>query len=276
MKESLVSAQWVHEHFDHIGLVDASWFMPTSGVNAKEEWQKERIPGAIFFDFDNTIKDKNSSLPHMLPTPSVFEQEVGHLGISEKDTVIVYDATGLFSAPRVWWMFKAMGHKQVAVLNGGLPAWKALGYPVISGEKENPQPQHYHSDFQSSWVKSAEQVNACLQSSEYLVIDARPKDRFLGLVEEPREGVRSGHMPNAKNLPFPSLIQNGFLLSKDKLKPKFDELLHSQSQIIFSCGSGVTAAILALAASELGIKNLSVYDGSWTEWGANKIYPVVK
>ncbi|MEI8592804.1 3-mercaptopyruvate sulfurtransferase [Photobacterium sp. Hal280] len=278
LPSSVVSADWLLEHADaeNIVILDASWFMPGTGRDARAEWESERIPGAVFFDFDQEICDKDSSLPHMLPGAEQFASQVSALGISNKDTLVVYDSHGLFSSPRVWWMFKVMGHDKVAVLDGGLSAWKAAGGALESGSvTEAPENGQFSANFRSEWVTDAQTLLAKLADPQVVVLDARPAARFYAQQPEPREGIRSGHMPNAKSLPFGQLVKDGRLVPQSILKQRFDAFSEQEQQLIFSCGSGVTACILALAADVAGRKNLTVYDGSWTEWGAGMKYPVV-
>ncbi|MDO6707041.1 sulfurtransferase [Photobacterium sp. 1_MG-2023] len=274
---SVVTVEWLLENLktEHVVTVDASWLMPGSGRDPKAEWQEQRIPGAVFFDFDQEICDKQSHLPHMLPDESQFSRQVSALGISNHHHVVVYDSQGLFSAPRVWWMFKAMGHDAVAVLNGGLPAWIQNEGPLETGQPQFREPGQYQATFQPDWVTNASSLIGHLEDPQIVVLDARPAARFYGQQPEPREGIRSGHMPNAKSLPFGQLVKNNQLLSPQLLKQRFDAISDEEQQLIFSCGSGVTACILALAADVAGRKKLTVYDGSWTEWGAGMKYPVV-
>ncbi|WP_428463395.1 sulfurtransferase [Photobacterium kagoshimensis] len=276
---SVISAQWLNQHIDHpsITVLDASWFMPGSGRFPQQEWAAKRIPDSLFFDFDNKIKSHESPLPHMLPTAEGFAYEVSKLGISNDSTIIIYDTIGLFSSPRAWWMFKAMGHHNVAVLDGGLPAWLAAGGEIETHTPHgNIAPSSYIASRQPNWIASAQDVSKQLTNEAVTIVDARPAERFAGKQIEPRAGVRSGHMPNAKNLPFAKVVFDGKLADKSRLNKYFDELAPTEQQYIFSCGSGITACILALAAEQTGRKHIAVYDGSWTEWGSNEQYPVVK
>ncbi|MGR5152567.1 sulfurtransferase [Photobacterium swingsii] len=276
---SVISAKWLSQHIDHpsITVLDASWFMPGSERFPQQEWAAKRIPGSLFFDFDNKIKSHESQLPHMLPTAEDFAHEVSKLGISNDSTLIVYDSVGLFSSPRVWWMFKAMGHNNVAVLDGGLPAWIAAGGAIATQAPTTEiSVTTYIAKLQTRWIASADDVNQQLTNEAVTVVDARPVERFTGKQVEPRQGVRSGHMPNAKNLPFPKVVFDGKLADSERLNKSFDELAPIQQRYIFTCGSGITACILALAAEQTGRENIAVYDGSWTEWGSNEEYPVVK
>jgi len=259
-------------------IIDGSWRMP-GNPPAIEDHRQRRIPGAVFFDLDE-IADKSTGLPHMLPSADEFAAKIGTLGISDKDRVIVYDDAGLFSAARVWWTFRAMGHDRVSVLDGGLPKWRREGRALESGVA-SPAPARYRIAETRPIVRSAGEVLAFLKSEAGIVLDARPALRFSGESKEPRPGLRSGHMPGAVNLP------HSLLLTPDgELKP-FSELaalfrargVHAESQVIASCGSGVTAAAIALALERLGHSAHAVYDGSWTEWGDQSndpaLFPVV-
>lgn len=276
MGTGVVEAEWLKNNLNHpdLLLLDASWFMPGVERNGLSEWLVERIPGAVFFDFDTLICDLESDLPHMMPSADYFAKQVGLLGIASDKKIVVYDSHGLFSAPRVWWMFKAMGHKGVAVLNGGLPAWKAVDGPMDNSEPSSPAACVYHAKPCSEWLTDIDTLYAKKDLPEVTIIDARPAERFNGEQAEPRKNVRSGRIPNSKNLPFPCLIESGHLKSVADLKRLFAEVCDDSQSLIFSCGSGVTACVLALAAVECGKSNLSVYDGSWTEWGARHDFPI--
>lgn len=273
---AVVDSHWLVHHLGHPSLVvlDASWYMPSAQRNGEQEWQQQRIANARFFDFDKRIKDHDSPLPHMLPPPEQFAQQVAALGISNHSVVVIYDSSGLFSAPRAWWMFKAMGHEQVAVLNGGLPAWIEQGYPVETTPPTEITPGHFIAHRQANWIADASHVTAALTQADHLVLDARSKDRFSGQTPDPRPEVRAGHMPGAYCLPFTELVNQGHLLPTATLAEKIAPLLNDKQQIICSCGSGVTAAILALAVYLVGHKEIAVYDGSWCEWGGTPSLPV--
>ncbi|PQJ62464.1 sulfurtransferase [Photobacterium angustum] len=279
--QDLVSVQWLHQALannaqDNLVVLDATSFMPGVDRDPEQELIEQRIPRTRFFDFNNKLAAPDTDLPHMLPSAEQFSLEVSKLGISNDTHVVIYDSLGMFSAPRGWWMFKTMGHNNVSVLDGGLPAWIEAGLELESGELESIVPMDFNAELQSEWVIDAEHLNELLTDNKVAVIDARPRARFLGSVKEPREGIRSGHMPNAKNLPFGELLDNGHFIALSEIKAKFDVLSTPEQRLIFSCGSGVTACILALAANLIGRRVLTVYDGSWTEWGATECYPVVK
>jgi len=278
LPESLLCADWLRQYLDHPDLVlfDASWHMPATGRDAFAEWQQECISGARFFDFDGRICDLQSSLPHMLPDPKSFSHELQLLGLKQDSCVVVYDSMGMFSSPRAWWMLRAMGCAKVALLDGGLPAWKAQGLPTESGID---QPTYPTGDFSAQLaveqVADAAAVLAALDDEGQCVLDARPEPRFNGVVEEPRAGLRRGHMPGAKNLPFAQLFDQGLLKSEGDLAHLLEPLLENRSRVICSCGSGVTACILAFALHQIGIDQVAVYDGSWSEWGLPGELPVV-
>lgn len=266
---SLVSVEWLHENIEQPGLIilDASWHMPAEKRDGYAEFKQQRISTARFFDFDGRVCDKESSLPHMLPSAELFTEEARRLGINEDSLIVVYDSFGIRSSARVWWMFRAMGHQDVAVLDGGLPAWQAAGHECVSSELELSEPGDFVADFQEELVKDKLQVQDSIQSSSIKVVDARSQGRFDGTAPEPRPELRGGHVPGSSCLPFEMLVGDGHMISSSELELLFDERVEGDQQMIFSCGSGVTAAILALGAELIGRTNYAVYDGSWSEWG---------
>ncbi len=269
LPSSLVSVEWLHENIDQPQLVilDASWHMPAENRNGHEEFLDKRIAGARFFDFDGRVCDQDSSLPHMLPSADLFTTEARRLGINQDSLIVVYDSFGIRSSARVWWMFRAMGHQDVAVLDGGLPAWLEAGHACNSGELELAESGDFVADLQPELVKDKLQVQASIHSSRATVVDARSQGRFEATAPEPRPELRGGHIPGSSCLPFELLVGDGHMIAQSKLELLFDERVEGDQQMIFSCGSGVTAAILALGAELIGRTDYAVYDGSWSEWG---------
>lgn len=269
---NLVSTDWLgqHLHAPDIVILDASWHLPTVKRDAKADYLAARIPGARFFDID-ALSDRTSPLPHMLPPPAQFASGVKKLGVGDGKKVICYDSVGLFSAARCWWMFKVMGHDDVAVLDGGLPKWLSEGRPTEDGPPAIPQERHFTPRVRASMVKGMADVAKALDSGSAQVADARSGTRFRGEEQEPRAGVRPGHMPGASNVHYSSLLQaDGTMKPQKEISEKFASAgIDLAKPVITSCGSGVTAAILTLALSELGVRDHALYDGSWTEWGAS-------
>lgn len=253
-------------------LLDASWYLPTQGVDSRAAFQQAHIAGAQFFDID-LVCDQQSPYPHMLPNATQFSQAVGELGIGNDDTVIVYDTAGLFSAARVWWMFKVFGHEHIQVLQGGLPAWVANG-GELTDLVIKPTATQYQATLEPSLLVDIEQLQSICKSpnrqeNATLILDARPAGRFQGRDPEPRAGLSSGHMPGAVSLPVSELLDNGFLRPREQLRQIFSALnITTDSRLITTCGSGVTAAIITLALAECGFGLQQLYDGAWSEWAA--------
>ncbi|MCY4307529.1 MAG: 3-mercaptopyruvate sulfurtransferase [Rhodobacteraceae bacterium] len=266
----LVSTDWLAEHSmdPDLRILDASWYLPGDNRNPFEEYSRFHIPGARFFDIDK-IADRNSRLPHMVPSQELFATKVRTMGIGNGHQIVVYDTAGIFSSPRVWWLFKLMGHKDIAVLDGGFPKWLAEGREV---EDVFPQinERHYYSRKQAQLVKSHAEVQKASSEGSPQILDARSKARFMGTVPEPRPSLRAGNIPNSINLPYTNLLnKNGTLKEKKDLLEEFESSgLDLDKPVITSCGSGITASILFLALDMIGHRNISLYDGSWVEWGS--------
>ena len=277
-QDPTLSTQWLSTHLEEpdLVIVDATWFMPGTPRDARAEHAERHIPGAVFFDIDE-ISDHSNPLPHMLPEPADFAVHARRLGVEPGSRVVVYDAQGIFSAPRVWWHFRAMGHENTFVLDGGLPKWIAEGHAVEAGWPLRP-----HGEFKAhpdtGLVRDLEQVRAALAGGTEQLVDARAAARFTGETPEPRAGLRGGHMPGARNVPSASVITpQGTLADAPTLETLFAEAgVDLDRPIVTTCGSGVSAAILSLGLARLGRLRAPVYDGSWTEWGGRDDTPVVK
>lgn len=270
MESAFVSTEWLAQHLSdpRTVVVDGSWHMPNAARNAQAEYLDGHIPGAVFFDIDG-ISDTTSSLPHMLPSPHDFSRAVGALGISEDLTIVVYDEVGLFSAPRVWWTFRAFDANTVFILAGGGPKWRAERRPIEIGLQSRP-PAQFNARFDAGRVADFAQVQSISRDGSAQILDARPAPRFHAEVPEPRAGLKSGHIPGSQNIPVTLLSENGRLKSPDELRSIFDlRGIDLGKPIVTSCGSGITAVTLALALEAAGARDVSVYDGSWAEWGAH-------
>lgn len=271
MQSPFVTSDWLAAHLTDpdVVVLDGSWHMPNAARNAQAEYLAGHIPGAVFFDIDG-VADTSTDLPHMLPAPNDFARMVGALGISDSMTIVVYDELGLFSAPRVWWTFKAMGAADVRILSGGGPKWRAEKRPTEAGLVTRPS-QIFRTDFDPSRVADFETVRDRSRDGAARIADARPAPRFHAEVPEPRAGLRSGHIPNSLNIPVSLLTEAGQMKSPAELTQLFAARgLALDKPIITSCGSGITASTLALALELAGAGNVAVYDGSWTEWGSRK------
>jgi thiosulfate/3-mercaptopyruvate sulfurtransferase len=267
-RENFVSTEWLATHLGApgLGIIDASWHLPPTGRNGAAEFRAIHIPGAVFFDID-MIADTSSGLPHMLPDPLKFANEMSALGLGDGMRFVVYDAHGLFAAARVWWMLRAFGVEEVSILDGGLPRWMSEDRPLEQGAAR-PQFRHFTPRLDHAFVASIDDVRRALAGGAIEVVDARPADRFEGRAPEPRPGLHSGHMPGSLNLPFVDIVEHDHLKRGPALAAVFAEHgVDLSKPIITTCGSGVSAAVLALAVEEAGGRVAGLYDGSWAEWG---------
>ncbi len=267
--KTLVSTQWLAQHLKDpdLRVLDASWYLPGAGRDAKAEFASGHIPGTRFFDID-TIADTSSNLPHMAPTPEMFVARLRAMGVGDGHQVVVYDGSGVFSAARVWWTFRLMGKTDVAVLDGGYPKWRTEGR-LVENQPLPPRDRHLTVSRQAHLVKNVTQVAHAAKLARAQIIDARSAARFKGDAPEPRAGLRSGHIPGSKNVPFTSLLNSdGTMKPVAELAAVFAAAgVDLTRPAITTCGSGVTAAIVSLALERLGHRDHALYDGSWAEWG---------
>jgi thiosulfate/3-mercaptopyruvate sulfurtransferase len=277
MTDPLVSTEWLAARLGSpdVQVVDGSWHMPAENRSGRAEYDAVHIPGAVFFDIDQ-IADRTTDLPHMLPGPEAFAEAAGALGLRREACVVAYDTNGVRSAARVWWTLRVMGFPQVRVLDGGLPKWRAEGRPV-TGEPASPAPSRLEPIFRPELVRGLEEMRRLSERPDEQVVDARSAERFRGEAPEPRAGLRSGHLPHSLNLPFNALITgNGEMRPPAELQALFEGAgVDLSGAIVTSCGSGVTASVLALALARIGREDVAVYDGSWTEWAGREDTPVV-
>ena len=274
--KTLVSTEWLANHLKDpdLRILDASWYLPDMNRDAKAEFAASHIPDARFFDIDE-ISDLRSELPHMVPPVEKFMSRMRAMGVGDGHQVVVYDGAGLFSAARVWWLFKLMGQTNVAVLDGGFPKWVAEGRPT-SDEAPVIRDRHMTVARNNGLVRDVTEVTRAAKLGDHTIIDARPSDRFDGTAPEPRDGMRSGHIPGSKNVFFRDLLaSDGTMLSPDGLRKVFESRgVDLSKPVITTCGSGVTAAVLSLALERIGKTDHSLYDGSWSEWGMYHDLPI--
>ena len=279
----LVSTDWLAKNMNNpdLKIVDSSFYLPTEGKDPGSLFEAEHIPGSVFFDID-AIANRNTDLPHMVPSATDFAGMTAKLGLGSNHTIVVYDQRGIFSSPRCWWMFRLFGHHNIKVLDGGLPKWKAESRDVTSmptKQKEvSEKPEQLAGSINSNMIASKADVMDVLGKDTHQILDARPAGRFNGTTPEPRAELRSGHIPGSRNIPSSEMVsQNGTFKDRDAIRAIFSRQgFDTDKPVITSCGSGITAAILVLGLTEIGHEKVAVYDGSWSEWGLPGETPVVK
>ncbi len=274
---TIVSTEWLADHLDapDVRIVDASWYLPADNRDPEAEYRARHIPGAVFFDIDE-IADTDSSLPHMLPSTEKFSVRVSKLGLGDGNRIVVYDGGGVLSATRAWWMFKVFGHDDVVVLDGGLSKWLREGRPV-DDLAPMPRQRHFTARLNTMMIRDKDQILANLKTAREQILDARSAPRFAGAKPEPRPNVRPGHIPGSINVPFGALQdpETGTFRPVDDMRTAFESAgVDLDAPIVTSCGSGVTACVLYLGLEMLGHRNIAVYDGSWSEWGAADDTPI--
>jgi thiosulfate/3-mercaptopyruvate sulfurtransferase len=272
----VVSFDWLAQSLGQADLkiVDASWYLPAQNRDGAAEFAVSRIPGAVFFDQDRIVAP-GSDLPHTIPDPDTFARAAGDLGLSNTDTIIVYDGPGMFTAPRVWWLLRIFGAANTYVLDGGFDAWKALGLPLETGDYAPPSPVDFNASLIPGAITDFSSMRSIVEHRSSQIADARGPGRFAGVEPEPREGMRSGHMPGARNVPFSSLSEGGSLKPLSELRRVLEGSgLDLDKPVVTTCGSGVTAAVITLALQSVGHRDNTLYDGSWSEWGGRDDTPI--
>ena len=277
IEKPLVSVNWLYQHKDAINLVILDGTIAkVASHKTNSKIGENKIPKARFFDIKKTFSIQGADFPNTAINPKDFEKEARKLGINKDSCIVVYDAHGIYSSPRVWWLFNSMGFNNIAVLNGGFPAWKKANYPVEKKNKQDIALGNFEVNYQPKKIIDSSFVLESISNASKLIVDARSSGRFNATETEPRKEVRSGHIPTSINVPYSSLLNNSELINKKELEELFIKINPDKKEMIFSCGSGITACVLALGATIAGHKKNSVYDGSWTEWGSLTHLPIEK
>ena len=276
-EQPLVEAKWLKDRLGSTNLIIINATMPKAVAAASDLKPIEvQIPNAVFLDIKGAFSKAEATYPNTMLNEDDFNTAAAALGINKDSAIVFYDDHGIYSSARAWWMFRSMGHENVAVLNGGLKNWQTLGYPTEKKSDTKVTKGNFNGTYKNTFFKNHRQVLGNISSWQSLVVDARANERFKGAVDEPRKGLRSGHIPNSLSLPYTDLLKDYLMLKEDALKTIFKDRLPENKNFIFSCGSGITACVLALGAELAGYKNCSVYDGSWTEWGSITRLPIEK
>lgn len=274
MQKTIVSVKWLHKNLNDPDLIILDASQTKTINNTTSKFQGLQIKNARFFDIKNSFSKNDTDLPNMLQDPTDFEQACRKLGINKSSKIVVYDNLGIYTSPRVWWLFKTMGHTNIAILNGGLPAWNQEGFELEPITKSTYKLGDFEAIFHPALVKDIEAIKTNLTTKINLVIDARSEGRFNGTAPDPRPDLKSGHIPNSINLPYTAVLENGKFKQKETLKTIFSNLQIDDNPLIFTCGSGITACILMLASELVSNNPKAVYDGSWTEWASEKETPI--
>lgn len=274
----IVSVDWLHSNLENEQLIILDCTIPkvTAKSTTSISDDKKQIKGAVFFDIKKTFSDVSAPFPNTILSPETFEEKAQNFGVNKDSIIVCYDDLGIYSSPRVWWMFQLMGFKNIAVLDGGFPKWEESKFPIEKQQKNLVLKGDFKADYQSEKIKFTNDVLSAIDNEAILIADARSKGRFDATEPEPRNDVKGGHIPNSVSLPFSEILENGMLKLEDDLKAIFGEINPENKKFIFSCGTGITASVLALGAEISGIKKYAVYDGSWTEWGSTENLPIDK